>query len=214
MPKLAKPLIDAVKALDRTRPVTAALANVAMSDAVDLPELLDVAGYNYQEARYAADHKQFPQRIIYGSENSHQFGAWEAVLTNDFIAGQFLWTGADYLGEANSWPNRASRPGLLDLCGFKKPLGWFRQSLWSDQPMVYLCASSGFGGRRGFGGMESWNWPADSTVTVSGYANCPQVELSLNGKVIGTKKMSEAVRGVLALGNSLRSGNAQSHRSR
>jgi beta-galactosidase len=194
---LAKPLIAAVKALDRTRPVTAALANVAMSDAVGLAALLDADGYNYQEARYAADHKKYPQRILYGSENSHQYNAWQAVLTNDFIAGQFLWTGADYLGEANAWPNRASGAGLLDLCGFKKPLGWFRQSLWSDQPMVYLCVSSGFGGRRGFGGMESWNWRTNSTVAVQCFANCPQVELSLNGKIIGTEKMSEAVNGVL-----------------
>ena len=195
LPELAKPLIDAVKSLDRTRPVTAALANVAMSDAVGLADLLDVAGYNYQEPRYAADHKKFPQRIIYGSENSHQFSAWLAVKTNDFIAGQFLWTGADYLGEANAWPNRASGAGLLDLCGFKKPIAWFRQSLWSEQPMVYVCVANGLGGRRGFGGVESWNWPANSTATILYFANCPQVELSLNGKIIGTKKNSAAVLG-------------------
>ncbi len=64
------------------RPVTAALAAVAMSDAVGLPELLDVVGYNYQEARYAADHAKFPKRIIYGSENGQQNGAWLAVQTN------------------------------------------------------------------------------------------------------------------------------------
>ncbi len=197
LPKLARPLIAAVKSLDPTRPVTAALATVAMSDAVGLPELLDVVGYNYQETRYAADHRQFPKRIIYGSENNHSYGAWLAVKTNAFIAGQFLWTGADYLGEAGPWPNRASGAGLLDLCGFKKPLGWFRQSLWNDKPMVYLCAARGFGGRRGWGAVESWNWPAHSTVTVLCFANCPQVELSLNGKIIGTKTISEAVNGVL-----------------
>ncbi len=197
LPKLAKPLIDAVKSLDTTRPVTAARANVAMSDAVGLGALLDVDGYNYQEPRYAADHKKFPKRILYGSENSHQFSAWQAVLTNDFIAGQFLWTGIDYLGEANEWPNRASGAGLLDLCGFKKPLGWFRQSLWSDQPMVYLCVSGGFGGRRGFYGVASWNWRTNSTATILCFANCPRVELSLNDRIIGTKRMSEAERGIL-----------------
>jgi len=205
MPMLAKPLIAAVKSLDRTRPVTAAMANVAMSDAVGLAALLDLDGYNYQEPRYAADHKKYPQRILYGSENSTQYGAWLAVETNAFISGQFLWTGADYLGEAGAWPNRASGAGLLDLCSFKKPLAWFRQSLWSDKPMVYLCASGGGGfgggfgggGRRGFGGMETWNWPSNTTVSVQCYANCPEVELSLNGKVIGMKKLSEAVNGVL-----------------
>jgi len=196
----AKPLIAAVKSLDATRPVTAALATVSMSDAVGLAQLLDAAGYNYQEARYADDHRQFLHRIIYGSENSHLYGAWRAVETNDFIAGQFLWTGVDYLGEANEWPNRASGAGLLDLCGFKKPLAWFRQSLWSDKPMVYLCANGGAsgGGRRGFGGIESWNWRSNSTVTVLCFANCPEVTLTLNDQVIGTKKLSEAVRGVLS----------------
>jgi beta-galactosidase len=201
----AAPLVAAVKSLDGTRPVTAALATVMMSDAVGLPELLDAVGYNYQEARYADDHKQFPKRIIYGSENLHEYDAWRAVQTNNFISGQFLWTGIDYLGEAHTWPNRASGPGLLDLCGFKKPLGWFRQSLWSDKPMVYLCASENRNGNanpeangaRGFGGAESWNWPSNSTVNVLCYANCPEVTLELNDKIIGTQKKSQAVNGVL-----------------
>jgi len=195
--KCAQPLINAVKSLDRTRPVTAALANIKMSDAVNLPELFDAVGYNYQETRYAADHEKFPKRIIYGSENSHQYAAWRAVQTNSFISGQFLWTGIDYLGEAHAWPERASDWGLLDLCGFKKPAGWFRQSLWSDKPMVYLCVASGNGGQPRIPGVESWNWPSNSTATVRCFANCPEVTLTLNDKVIGTKKLSEAINGVL-----------------
>ena len=107
-----------------------------------LPELLDVVGYNYQESRYAADHQKYPKRFIYGSENGGGWAQWLAVRDNDYVGGQFLWTGIDYLGEANRWPNRGSGAGLLDLCGFKKPSAWFRQSLWSDKPMVYLCASA------------------------------------------------------------------------
>ena len=201
--KCATPLIAAVKTLDRSRPVTAALATMNMSEAVGLPELLDAVGYNYQEARYAEDHRKFPKRIIFGSETSQAYAAWTAVRDNEYVAGQFLWTGIDYLGEANQWPNRASGPGLLDLCGFKKPLAWFRQSLWSAQPMVYICAQnqnrgSGFGGgRRGGAAAESWNWPSNSTITVQCYANCPEVTLALNDKIIGTKNISEAVNGVL-----------------
>jgi len=204
--KCAKPLIAAVKSLDRTRPVTAALAAVKMSNVVGLPELLDVVGYNYQEDRYAADHAAFPKRIIYGSENKHTYAAWRAVTANPFIAGQFLWTGIDYLGEAAVFPDRGTNRGLLDTCGFKKPLGWFRQSMWSDTPMVYICAAPGGGGNfganstdrgQGFDGAESWNWPANSTVTVHCFTNCPEVTLTLNGKLIGTKKLSEAVEGVL-----------------
>ena len=196
MVKCAVPLVAAVKSLDQTRPVTAALATVVMSDAVGFPELLDVVGYNYQEARYADDHKKFPKRVIYGSENGHPYAAWRAVETNNYIAGQFLWTGIDYLGEAIAWPSRANGAGLLDLCGFKKPIGWFRQSLWSDQPMVYLCVPGAPMNRR-FNAGEHWNWPSNTTVNVACYANCPEVTLSLNGKVIGSKKSSEAVNGVL-----------------
>jgi beta-galactosidase len=183
-----------VKALDSTRPVTAALANVAMSDAVGLPALLDVVGYNYQEQRYASDHQKFPARRIFGSENHHDYGAWLAVKTNAFVAGQFLWTGIDYLGEAGRWPNHASRAGLLDLCGFKKPMAWFRQSLWSEKPMVYLCVSGGQGYR---GLTEQWNFSEGRTLTVLCYANCPEVTLELNGTEIGTKTSGQAVNGVL-----------------
>ncbi len=62
----ARPLIAAVKRLDPTRPVTAALATVTMSDAVGFAEMLDVVGYNYQESRHATDHQSYPKRFIYG----------------------------------------------------------------------------------------------------------------------------------------------------
>jgi beta-galactosidase len=195
--KHARPLIAEVKALDTTRPVTAALANVAMSDAVGLGELLDVVGYNYQEQRYPSDHAKFPKRVIFGSENGHLFGNWTVVRDHDYVAGQFLWTGIDYLGEANRWPNRGSGAGLLDLCGFKKPLAWFRQSLWSDQPMVYLCVSSGGGVRGRTRGEESWNWPSNATITVRCYTTCAEVQLTLNGKTVGTKRRADAVQGEL-----------------
>jgi beta-galactosidase len=197
--KYAKPLIEAVKKLDRTRPVTAALANIAMSDAVGLAAMLDVVGYNYQEEQYPADHQKYPARCIFGSENSHQYGNWAVVQDNDYISGQFLWTGIDYLGEARAWPNRANGAGLLDLCGFKKPIAWFRQSLWTDTPMVYICVSSGAGmGPRGTAGQEHWNWPSNVKVTVRCYTNCPEVELILNEKPVGLKRLPDMVNGVLS----------------
>ena len=197
----ARPLVKAVKELDTTRPITAARANVAMSDAVGFGELLDVDGYNYQEWRYPADHAKFPKRILYGSENGHTYTNWLAVRDNEYVAGQFLWTGIDYLGEAGQWPNRASASGLLDLCGFKKPIAWFRQSLWSSRPMVYLCASASGGGgdRRGRGAwmQEHWNWQSNETVTVRCYTTFPEVTLTLNDRPIGIKRLADAVNGVL-----------------
>lgn len=200
--KHARPLIAAVKSLDSTRPVTAGLAHVAMSDAVGLGELLDIVGYNYQESRYPSDHAKHRKRFIFGSETGHQYDQWAVVRDNAYVGGQFLWTGIDYLGEANRWPNRGSSAGLLDLCGFKKPNAWFRQSLWSDQPMVYLCASASGsveGGRAGrMRGVESWNWPSNTAVTVRCYTTCPEVRLTLNDRLIGTKLLSDAVEGVLS----------------
>jgi len=195
---LARPLVDAVKAADPTRPVTMALASLTMSEAVGLPQLLDIVGYNYQESRYVDDHARYPRRVIFGSENSHQFGNWTIVRDHAFVAGQFLWTGIDYLGEARAFPNRANGAGLLDLAGFKKPAAWFRQSLWSDAPMVYLAASApGSGGPRRVALLEHWNWPEGSTIRVSGYTNCDEVDLTLNGRSIGRRGAADAVDGVI-----------------
>jgi beta-galactosidase len=200
---LARPLIEAIRTLDKTRPVTMALASLAMSDAVGLPALFDIVGYNYQEARYAADHARDPNRVIFGSENNHTYANWTIVRDNAYVAGQFLWTGIDYLGEARVFPNRANGAGLLDLCGFKKPTAWFRQSLWSDTPMVYLAAAlapaaAAAGAPRRAGPVEEhWNWPAGSTLAVSGYTNAEEVTLTLNDQPLGTKPLATAVDGVL-----------------
>jgi beta-galactosidase len=208
---LGRPLVAAVKRWDATRPVSAAMANVPVSDAVGFADLLDIAGYNYQEPRYDADHARYPKRVLFGSENKHDYKAWVAVRDHAFVAGQFLWTGIDYLGEADPWPSRGSGPGLLDTCGFKKPLGWFRQSLWTDRPMVYLCTSAhpsapasaptsppaaGVRPRRP-PLQESWNLPAGSSPVVTCYTNCPRVQLLLNDKPIGTKGSGDAVDGAI-----------------
>jgi beta-galactosidase len=200
----ATPLVAAVKRLDRTRPVTAAMAAVKVSNAVGYADLLDVAGYNYQEDRYLSDRQKYPNRIIYGSENSHTYAAWVATRDNPAISGQFLWTGIDYLGEARPWPARANPDGLLDLCGFVKPLGRFRQSLWSDQSMVYVCATESGKAQHADAdtnmpvGQESWNWPEGATMTISCYTNCPEVALFLNGALISTQSLASAAEGYLS----------------
>jgi beta-galactosidase len=196
----ARLLVIAVKQIDATRPVTMALANVAMSDAVGLGELLDIVGYNYQEWRYAADHAKYPRRFIFGSETSQQYQDWAAVRDHEYVAGQFLWTGIDYLGEAGRWPNHGSGAGLLDLCGFKKPLAWFRQSLWSDQPMVYLCVSREAAGesRRGWRlPVESWTWPTNAALSVHCFTTCSEVQLLVNGRSLGVLRRADATNGVL-----------------
>jgi len=196
--KYAKPLVDVAKQWDKTRPVTAALASITMSNAVELPQVLDVVGYNYQEQFYGADHKTYPNRFIYGSENGDSYQAWATVRDNEYIAGQFLWTGIDYLGEANRWPNRANGAGLVDMCGFLKPIGWFRKSLWMDEPVIYICSAvAGDSRSRRRRTVEAWNWQENQTVSVLCYTNCSEVSLTLNDTLIGSKPSSEARQGVL-----------------
>jgi beta-galactosidase/beta-glucuronidase len=137
---IAKRLASVVREHDPSRPVTAGLAGPVMSNKTDYPGALDVVGYNYTERRYDQDHEAYPNRVLYGSENRHDYGAWKAVRDNDFIFGQFLWTGINYLGEAFRWPSRGFTTGLLDLAGFVKPRGYYRKSLWTKEPMIYVGA--------------------------------------------------------------------------
>ena len=74
MPAIARRLIAAVKGLDTTRPVTMALADINASNATGVANMLDVVGYNYLEQFYERDHKAYPNRVIYGSENSLRTG--------------------------------------------------------------------------------------------------------------------------------------------
>ena len=63
---------------------------------------VDIAGYNYMNARYAMDTQLFPNRIIVGSETAPPDidQNWRMVLDNENIIGDFTWIGWDYLGEA------------------------------------------------------------------------------------------------------------------
>lgn len=193
---IAQRLAKIVRAEDPTRAVTGALAGVVMSNETAYPQAVDVVGYNYTEDRYDKDHRKYPKRIIYGSENRHDLDAWKAVTDHPFIFGQFLWTGVDYLGEGGPWPSRGSSPGLLDLAGFRKPLGWWRASLWSEKPSTYIGAyalrgNGRRGARRGDNERPSmyaedvWNFEEGQKVRVVCYTSQPQARLLLNGKAVG-----------------------------
>ncbi len=176
LPPIAKRLIDDVKAVDTTRPVTAACAFPATNL---FKKLLDIEGYNYMEQLYAGDHAANPNRVMYGSENHHTLAAWQAVEQNDYIAGQFLWTGIDYLGEAGTWPSHGSGAGLINLAGFPKNQYYFRKSLWADAPMVYLSTTAIFAGRGARRGTAGSN--------IFCFTNCERVELFHDGKSLGSK---------------------------
>ena len=187
--EIAKELVASAKAVDTTRPITAALAGVTMSNHTTYPSELDIVGYNYQEYRYAEDHKAFPDRIIYGSENGDALDAWKAVEDNEFISSQFLWTAFDFIGEARKWPNRSSGAGIIDLAGYPKPDFYFRKSLWNEEPMVYIGITDSeryVQQRRNIA--ETWQGKSGELKYVTCYANTDEVELFLNGKSLGKQK--------------------------
>ena len=215
---IAKRLVATVKTYDKSRPATAGLAGVAMSNETEYPGALDIAGYNYTESKYDSDHKTYPDRILFGSENRHDLNAWKATRDREFIFGQFLWTGIDYLGESGRWPSRGFYSGLLDFGGFIKPRGYFRQSLWTDEPMAYLGTYPTPGG--GSGGQNTdawsqfesanqrperapsmdawpvWNYTAGQSIRVVCYTNTAKAQLILNGKTVGETKEYDENTGI------------------
>jgi beta-galactosidase len=99
---------------------------------------------------------------------------WKFVRTYDYVAGDFMWTGIDYLGEAR-WPMKGSSAGVIDTCGFRKDGFYFYQSQWTDKPVLHL--------------FPHWNWKGKEGqfIPVTCYTNCDTVELFLNGRSLGVK---------------------------
>lgn len=111
---------------------------------------------------------------------THQ-DAWKVVRDHDFVAGTFVWTGFDYLGEptAYGWPARSSYFGIVDLAGFPKDPYYMYQAEWTNQTVLHLH--------------PHWNWKEGDKVDVWAYYNlADEVELFLNGKSLGrSAKTSE-----------------------
>lgn len=199
--EIAKRLAAIVRGIDNSRPVTGALAGVVMSNQTAYPEAVDIVGYNYTEDRYDIDHKTYPDRVIYGSENGHGYDAWTAVRDNDHIFGQFLWTGTDYLGESGVWPSRGLGTGLLDFGSFMKPRGKFRASLWRDDPVAWLGTLPIRGDSdpgMSIDAPDIWNYEPGTRVRVYCYTNCPSARLMLDGKEIGAPATPDSRHGMIA----------------
>jgi beta-galactosidase len=197
-------LVEVFHQNDPTRPVSQALFRPNVSHDYDngLADLLDVIGQNYRENEILAAHESKPTRKILGTENGHDRKVWLALRDNAPYAGQFLWSGIDYLGESRRWPVIAASSGLLDRTGTPRPRAFERQSWWSDKPMVYICRrvepESATPSDPGFNPLmrrqtQFSDWtpqntdPHDETVEV--YSNCEQVELVLNKKSLGSKSL-------------------------
>jgi beta-galactosidase len=213
-----KSLLTVMHAADPTRPVTMGLFRPNVTGDYDngLADMLDVVGQNYRENELTAAHEAKPARRIIGTENSHSRGSWIAVRDYAPYAGMFLWTGVDYLGEADrsGWPNIDNPAGLLDRTGSLKVSGMQRAGWWSEQPVIHVVrnaapaapppSNDGAGPAPALPTMiavatprakidiaDDWT-PADLSPhpeTLEVYSNCPSVEVTLNGKTLGAKPL-------------------------
>ncbi|HEY4323544.1 MAG TPA: glycoside hydrolase family 2 TIM barrel-domain containing protein [Mucilaginibacter sp.] len=99
---------------------------------------------------------------------------WKYVAVHDYVIGDFMWTGIDYLGEAR-WPGKGSSSGEIDITGLPKDGYYFYQSQWTSNPVLHL--------------LPHWNWQGreGQIIPVLAYTNCDTVELFVNGKSYGIK---------------------------
>ncbi len=197
-----------VKSIDSTRPATYAFSGGIGSQGITT--VMDVLGINYIKNKSTDDqHKLFPNQAIWGTEEGstnatrgayfrddvkHIIPAYDKAPSNSFLtieqgwkhyasraylAGMFIWTGFDYRGEPTpyGWPSVSSYFGMVDLCGFIKDDAWYLKSWWTKDTILHI--------------LPHWNWPGKEgqPIEVWAYSNCDEVELFLNKKSQGKRKM-------------------------
>ncbi|RAU91588.1 glycoside hydrolase family 2 TIM barrel-domain containing protein [Paenibacillus sp. YN15] len=209
-------MADFVRAYDSARLAACALypsraggvrpkeAGYGASEPPELAFAAGVAGYNYTQGFFGGDHEKYPQLRFILSEAAvnGELGGW-FDYSQDFVAGHFFWGGTDYLGESFGWPNKGWFKGLIDLCGQRKPFSYYVEAVYSKRPMVHIAvydpspASSIYWNdvELSWRGMEShWSWLGCRTVQLATYTNCPEVELRLNGRSLGLRRLADCPR--------------------
>lgn len=157
---------------------------------------LDIVGYNYLEMRYERDSKEFPERIMCGTE-SYPFKVIEnveAVERNDNVIGDFVWTAQDFLGEtglgniryvdkndkpvmqgelrAPIYPHRTAGIGHIDINGYERPVMAYRRIVWgSDETYIAVQNPANYGK---VSYRSNWAWDdCDNAWLWKGYENKP-----------------------------------------
>jgi beta-galactosidase len=156
-----------------------------------------------RELYYSIDRHRHPGRVMIGTENASAAGVrgdydlgsghgwhgpyhtrmiraehlYKFTRLHDYVAGDFMWTGIDYLGEVR-WPAKNTSCGPIDLCGFPKDEYYFYQSQWTEEPVLHL--------------FPHWTWPGreGEVIPVICYTNYDSVELFLNDRSYGVQVVS------------------------
>lgn len=184
---------DLIHQLDPTRPVTMALFRPGVSGVYEngFADMMDIVGQNYRPAELLAAHAQNPKRKVIGTENIHDIETYVALRDNEFMIGQFLWVGFDYLGEA-LWPQIAFAEGLFDKAGGIKRHGLLRRTLWNDEPAVHVIRRADNAGRGDW--VHDWS-PMDpityEEAHIEIFSNAEEIELFVNNESQGVFKVAD-----------------------
>jgi len=213
--RTAKKLAQWTRELDTTRYITANCILPSASHVTGYADALDVVGYSYRRVLYDYGHKNYPGKVIMGTENLGQWHEWKSVMERDHISGLFLWTGIDYLGESyQQWPRKATPSGLLDVAGFTRGSYHMMKSLWVDKPHIHIATQkieqsinkldpeTGLLVARDPEKWKQatwvwqnvnnhWNYELDEMISVEVYSNCEELELFLNEEGLGARKLAD-----------------------
>ena len=148
-------------------------STVSSRGAYELPAKVDV-----MKTRF--DHQSSAYDLEYCSWSQLPDMEWKSQEQNDYVAGEFVWTGFDYLGEptpyGSDWPSRSSYFGIIDLCGIPKDRYYLYQSHWSQKKVLHV--------------LPHWNWAGmqGKIVPVYIYTNYASAEVFINGISFGKKR--------------------------
>ena len=219
-------LTELVRSIDPTREVSCGLHPGKVEQGHEVPSSLmhvsRVVSYNYRSDSFATWHAQYPDMIFLASETKayatnipedyrdldYSGNSWNNM--EEFVAGQFIWAGIDYLGESAGWPDRGFKNGLLETNGFIKPHAWYIASHYREDPMVKLTVKDSILADSlnkvnnwqiswvGAPLVDHWSFLEDnSPKEVVVFTNCKQVEIELNSQLLHTLKREDFTDGVI-----------------